>query len=289
MLMDSTDHKFDKFETLVERCIMTENYTKLSATTLHLISNQADVMGIKLGIGMRNPRKDEFIHHFLERINRHIVHLEIELIPDDIIMRMRIIETLFSKSRGTLPKTYLKDAIALYYDIQKIKIPEMDRFTRILRTQGNSDTKSFNMFSRRPQNASSSMVRDLLMNEIEKREREFRNQLKNSKEMNEEVLEASLQLKNIKSILNLKNSRKIPIQGRLKDNPEYLASKRGCGWLVILGFIILLGVFEAILIVETIMFPSSLEAVGGLLIFLMISILLIGYLYYNAIKRERRY
>ncbi len=286
MLMDSIDHKF---ETLVEKCIMTGNHAKLSATTLHLISNQADVMGIKLGIGSRNPREDEFIHHFLERINRYIVHLGIELIPDDIIMRIKMVEALFSKSRGNLPKTYLKDAIALYYDIQKIKIPEIDGFTRILRTQGNSDTKSFNMFSRRPQNASSSMVRDLLMDEIEKREREFQNQLKNSKEINEEVLEASLQLKNIKSILNLKDYRKIPIQGRLKDNPEYLASKRGSGWLVILGFIILLGIFEATMIAETIILPSSLEAVGGLLIFLMMSILLIGYLYYNAIKRERRY
>ncbi|MHA1792372.1 MAG: hypothetical protein ACTSVI_06985 [Promethearchaeota archaeon] len=283
MMMDSMDLKF---ETLVERCIMSGNHAKLSATTLQLISNHSDVMGIKLGIGRRNPRKDEFIHHFLERINRYIVHLGIDLIPADTIKRVKLIETLFSKSRGTLPKTYLKDAIALYYDIRKIRIPEMDRFTRALRRQDYSNTRSFNLFSKKPGNgSSSSMMRDLLFDEIEKREREIHYQLQ--KGMNEEVLETSLQLKNIKSVLKHNDSRKIPIQGRLKDNPNYLASKKGSGWLVLLGFIILLGVFESLLIAETILLPSSLEAVGTLMGFLLVSILLLGYLYYNTMKKGR--
>jgi hypothetical protein len=143
------------------------------------------------------------------------------------------------------------------------------------------------MFSRKPRNDSSSMVRDLLMDEIEKRERELRYQLQNSKGMNEEVLETSLQLKNIRSALNQNNSHKIPIQGRLKDNPNYLDSKKGSGWLLVLGFIILLGVFESLLIAETILLPSSLEAVGGLMVFFLVSILLLGYLYYNTMKKER--
>jgi len=283
MMIDSMDNKF---ETLVERCIMSGNHAKLSATTLHLISNHADVMGIKLGIGRRNPRKDEFIHHFLERINRYIVHLGIDLIPADMIKRVKIIETLFSKSRGTLPKTYLKDAIALYYNIRKIRIPEIDRFTRALRRQDYSNTSSFNLFSRKPRNdSSSSMVRDLLFDEIEKREREIRSQLQ--KGMNEEVLETALQLKNIRSTLTRNNNRKINVEGRLKDNPNYLASKNGSGWLVVLGFIIMLGVFETLLIAETILLPSSLEAVGMLMLFFLVSILLLGYLYYNTMKKGR--
>lgn len=283
MVMDSMDQKY---ETLVEKCIMTGNHAKLSATTLQLISNHVDMMGIKLEIGKRNPRKDEFIHHFLERINRYIVHLGITLVPAEMIKRVKIIETLFSKSRGNLPKTYLKDAIALYYDIRKIKIPEMDRFTRTLRRQDYSNTRSFNLFSRKPRNdSSSSMVRDLLFDEIEKREREIHYQLQ--KGMNEEVLETSLQLKNIRSALHRNDNRKIPVQGRLKDNPIYLASKKGSGWLAVLGFIILLGVFESLLIAETILLPSSLEAVGGLMVFFLVSILLLGYLYYNTMKKER--
>lgn len=283
MMLDSMDFKF---ETLVERCIMSGNHAKLSATTLQLISSHADVMGIKLGIGRRNPRKVEFIHHFLERINRYIVHLGIDLIPADMIKRVKIIETLFSKSRGNLPKTYLKDAIALYYDIRKIQIPEMDRFTRVLRRQDYSNTRSFNLFSRKPRNdSSSSMVRDLLYAEIEKRQREVRYQLQ--KGLNEEVLESSLQLKIIKSALKQNDSRKIPVQGRLKDNPNYHASKKGSGWLGVLGFIILLGVFETLLIGETIILPSSLEAVGTLIGFLLVSILLLGYLYYNTMKKGR--
>ncbi|MBY9003438.1 MAG: hypothetical protein KGD73_05665 [Candidatus Lokiarchaeota archaeon] len=275
-----------KYETLVEKCIMTGNHSKLSATTLHLISNHADLMGIKLGIGRRNPRKEEFIHYFLERINRYIVHLGINLIPADMIKRVKIVETLFSKSKGNLPKTYLKDAIALYYDIRKIQIPEMDRFTRALRRHDYSNTRSFNLFSKKPRNGpSSTMVRDLLMTEIEKRERELRYQFQNSKGMNEQVLETSLQLKNIKSALNYNDSRKIPIQGRLKDNANYHASKKGRGWLIVLAFIILLGVSEAILIAETILLPSSLEGVGGLMVFFLISILLLGYLYYNNVKK----
>jgi hypothetical protein len=282
MGMDSIDQKY---ETLVEKCIMTGNHAKLSATTLHLISNQADVMGIKLGIGRRNPRKDEFIHHFLERLNRYIIHLGIYLIPAEMIKRIKIIETLFSKSRGNLPKTYLKDAIALYYDIRKIRIPEMDQFTRALRKQDYSNTRSFNLFSRRPRNDSSSMVRDLLFDEIEKREREICSQLQ--KGVNEEVLETALQLKNIRSTLTRNDNRKIPIQGRLKDNPNYLASKNGSGWLVVLGFIIMLGVFETLLIAETIILPSSLKAVGMLMLFFLVSILLLGYLYYNTMKKGR--
>ena len=283
MLMDSMDHKF---ETLVERCIMSGNHAKLSATTLQLISNHADVMSIKLGIGRRNPRKDEFIHHFLERINRYIVHLGIDLIPADMINRVKIIETLFSKSRGNLPKTYLKDAIALYYDIRKIRIPEMDQFTRALRIQDYSNTRSFNLFARKPRNdSSSSMVRNLLFDKIEKREREIRSQLQNG--MNEEVLETALQLKNIRSALNCNDNRKIPVQGRLKDNPNYLASKSGSGWLVVLGFIMMLGVFETLLIAETIILPSSLKAVGMLMLFFLVSILLLGYLYYNTMKKGR--
>lgn len=168
-MMDLMDQKF---ETLVKKCIMSGNHAKLSATTLQLISNQADVMGIKLGIGRRNPRKEEFIHHFLERLNRYIIHLGISLIPANLIKRVKIIETLFTKSRGNLPKTYLKDAIALYYDIQKIKIPELDRFTRALKRQDYSSTNSFNLFSKKHRNGSSSMVRELFLNEIDKRERE---------------------------------------------------------------------------------------------------------------------
>jgi len=282
MGMNSIDQKY---ETLVEKCIMTGNHAKLSATTLHLISNQADVIGIKLGIGRRNPRKDEFIHHFLERLNRYIIHLGINLIPAEMIKRIKIIETLFSKSRGTLPKTYLKDAIALYYDIRKIRIPEMDQFTRALRRQDYSNTRSFNLFSRRPRNDSSSMVRDLLFDEIEKREREVFSQLQEG--LNEEVLETALQLKNIRSTLTRNDNRKIPIQGRLKDNPYYLASKNGSGWLVVLGFIIMLGVFETLLIAETIILPNSLEAVGMLMLFFLVSILLLGYLYYNTMKKGR--
>ena len=288
MMMDSMD---PKFETLVERCILSGNHAKLSATTLQLISNQADVMGIKLGIGRRNPRKDEFIHHFLERINRYIIHLGIDLIPVDMIKRSKIIETLFFKSKGILPKTYLKDAIALYYDIRKIRIPEMDRFTRALRRQDYSNTRSFNLFSRKPGNGSSSMVRDLLLNDIEKRERELRYQLQNSKGMNEDVLETSLQLKRIRSALNNNNNnnrRKIPIQGRLKDNPDYHASKKGSGWFVVLGIIILLSVSEALLIAETILMPGSLEGVGGIMLFLLISTLLFGYVSYTTVKKERR-
>ena len=282
MGMNSIDQKY---ETLVEKCIMTGNHAKLSATTLHLISNQADVIGIKLGIGRRNPRKDEFIHHFLERLNRYIIHLGINLIPAEMIKRIKIIETLFSKSRGTLPKTYLKDAIALYYDIRKIRIPEMDQFTRALRRQDYSNTRSFNLFSRSPRNDSSSMVRDLLFDEIEKREREVFSQLQEG--LNEEVLETALQLKNIRSTLTRNDNRKIPIQGRLKDNPYYLASKNGSGWLVVLGFIIMLGVFETLLIAETIILPNSLEAVGMLMLFFLVSILLLGYLYYNTMKKGR--
>jgi len=282
MGMNSIDQKY---ETLVEKCIMTGNHAKLSATTLHLISNQADVIGIKLGIGRRNPRKDEFIHHFLERLNRYIIHLGINLIPAEMIKRIKIIETLFSKSRGTLPKTYLKDAIALYYDIRKIRIPEMDQFTRALRRQDYSNTRSFNLFSRSPRNDSSSMVRDLLFDEIEKREREVFSQLQEG--INEDVLETALQLKNIRSTLTRNDNRKIPIQGRLKDNPYYLASKNGSGWLVVLGFIIMLGVFETLLIAETIILPNSLEAVGMLMLFFLVSILLLGYLYYNTMKKGR--
>ena len=89
------------------------------------------------------------------------------------------------------------------------------------------------------------------------------------------------------SALNRNDSRKMPIQGRLKDNPNYLASKKGSGWLVVLGFIILLGVFEFLLIAETILLPSSLEAVGTLMGFLLVSILLLGYLYYNTMKKGR--
>ena len=282
MGMNSIDQKY---ETLVEKCIMTGNHAKLSATTLHLISNQADVIGIKLGIGRRNPRKDEFIHHFLERLNRYIIHLGINLIPAEMIKRIKIIETLFSKSRGNLPKTYLKDAIALYYDIRKIRIPEMDQFTRALRRQDYSNTRSFNLFSRSPRNDSSSMVRDLLFDEIEKREREVFSQLQEG--INEDVLETALQLKNIRSTLTRNDNRKIPIQGRLKDNPYYLASKNGSGWLVVLGFIIMLGVFETLLIAETIILPNSLEAVGMLMLFFLVSILLLGYLYYNTMKKGR--
>jgi len=131
------------------------------------------------------------------------------------------------------------------------------------------------------------MVRDLLLNDIEKRERELRYQLQNSKGMNEEVLETSLQLKRIRSALNNNNSRKIPIQGRLKDNPYYHASKKGSLWFVVLGIIILLSVCEALLIAETILMPGSIEAVGGLMLFLLISILLLGYVSYNTMKKER--
>lgn len=283
-----TDTIEPKFKILVERCILSGNYAKLSATTLQLISNQADLMGIKLGIGRRNPRKDEFIHHFLERINRYIIHLEIDLIPDDMIKRSKVIETLFSKSKGNLPKTYLKDAIALYYDIQKIRIPEMNRFTRALRRKDYSNTRSFNLFSRKPRYGSSSMVRELLLTDIEKRERELRHQLKNSKGMNEEVLETSLQLKRIRSALNNHNNRKIPIQGRLKDNPDYHASKKGSGWLLVVGIFILLSISEALLIAETILMPNSLEGVGGFMLFLLISILLLGYMSYNIMKKERK-
>jgi len=243
------------------------------------------MIGIKLEIGRRDPRKDEFIHYFLERINRYIVHLGINLIPADMINRVKIIETLFFKSDGNLPKNHLKDAIALYYDIRKIRIPEFNNFTRTLRRQDYSNTRSFNLFSRKTPNDSSSMVRDLLIDEIEKRERELHSHLQNG--MNGDVLETSLQLKKIRSALNRNDNRKIPVQGRLKDNPNYVASKKGIGWLVILGFIILLGIFESLLIAETIIMPNSLEAVGMLMIFFLVSILLLGYLYYNAMKKWR--
>jgi len=275
----------NKFENLVERCIMSGNHAKLSATTLQLINNYVDMMGIKLEIGRRDPRKDEFIHYFLERINRYIDHLGINLIPADMIKRVKIMETLFFKSNGNLPKNHLKDAIALYYEIRKIRIPEINNFTRTLRRQDYSNTRSFNLFSRKTRNDSSSMVRDLLIDEIEKRERELHFHLQNG--MNEDVLETSLQLKKIRSALNHNDNRKISVQGRLKDNPNYVNSKKGIGWLFVLGFIILLGIFESLLIAETIIIPNSLEAVGMLMIFFLVSILLLGYLYYNAIKKWR--
>ena len=115
-----------KLKSLIHACKASGNYKKLSVVGFILTSNIVDEISIKLGMRPRRKKDQEKIFEYLTLINQlFTANLKITVFSSDLIDTLKQTELLFLKSRGNLPYEYIKQLIAIYYELRKLEIPNM--------------------------------------------------------------------------------------------------------------------------------------------------------------------
>ncbi len=139
-----------KLKSLIHACKASGNFKKLSVVGFILTSNIIDAISIKLGMRPRHKKEQEKLFEYLYLVNGVFEkNLQITIFHSELIDSLKEVELLFLKSRGDLPYEYLKQLIALYYELRKFEVPNLHKGMIGEDFLGNSNMGTLNFFSRR--------------------------------------------------------------------------------------------------------------------------------------------
>ena len=202
-----------KFKQLVEACLETKNYTKLAATTLLLLRNTVISHARSLQIPIRS---DAYIHEMMLQVNR-VLSLKSSVSPykESMIAKIKLIESLMKKGKGKIPLRFIKDAIALYFDLQQVSIPSGK-----LMVDPSSSLTSKGFFSRFNKSEHESTILQLITHELSSREQLLRSRADKGKD---EVAIMELQrISRLKASLTDNKSKRIQVNGPISKDQRYL-------------------------------------------------------------------
>ena len=277
-----------KLKSLIYACKASGNFKKLSVVSFILTSNIVDEISIKLGMRPRHKKDQEKLFEYLPLINGVFEkNLQITIFHPKIIDSLKEVELLFFKSRGNLPYEYIRQLIAVYYELRKFEIPNLHKGMGGEDLFQSSSMGTLNFFSRRTNSKkkNENKFKPILQHTINQKEKLV--QAKLNKKLTQSDLEMAIQLRKIKNSLDTKGKQKIILQGSLKDNIIYEQSQNRLIGYLILGFILISLLFGAIIIAEIFLFPSTMGPLNNVLLISIGVAFLFIIIYRNYFKKGK--
>jgi hypothetical protein len=277
-----------KLKSLIHACKASGNFKKLSVVGFILTSNIIDEISIKLGMRPRRKKEQEKLFEYLYLVNEVFEkNLQITIFYSELINSLKEVELLFLKGRGDLPYEYIRQLIALYYDLRKFEVPNLHKGMIGEDVLGNSNMGTLNFFSRRSKSRKKdeNKFKPILQHTINQKERQIQTKL--NKKLTQADLEMAIHLRKIKNSLNKKGKQKIILQGALKDSIIYEQSQSKLVGYLILGVIFISILFGVVVLVEIFMFPETMEPLNTIVLISFGIAFLFIIVFHNYSKRGR--
>lgn len=271
-----------KLKNLIQVCKETQNYRKLAVAGFILVSNIIDEIALKLGARPREKEKKEPLIKYMNVVNEIFEkNLDVKIFHDEIVNTIKEIELLFLKNRGDLPLRYVKKIMAIYYELRKIKVPNV---YKNLTGEGYYDDTNLHLFSTgiRGRKDSSSKYKPILLQKITQQERATQQRL--NAHMSQEDLEKAILLKQLRR--GLENKQSFLMDGALKDHLDYRKNHSTVFKFILIGVAFLAFCFGVILITEIILYPLTLPALSNLLLIGFGAVVVIIVIYKNIFRRR---
>ncbi|MHA1987199.1 MAG: hypothetical protein ACW98D_11210 [Promethearchaeota archaeon] len=249
-----------KLKTLINACKVSGNFKKLSVVGFILTSNIIDEISIKLGMRPRHKKEQEKLFEYLYLVNEVFEkNLQISIFSSELIDSLKEVEFLFLKSRGDLPYEYIKQLIALYYELRKFEVPNLHKGMTGENLFENSSMSTLNFFTRgtKSKKVQENKFKPILQHTINQKEKQIQTKL--NKKVTQSDLEMAIHLRKIKNSLDNKHKQKIILNGSLKDSIIYEQSQNKLLGHLLLGVILLSIVFGGVVLVEMFLFPFTME------------------------------
>ena len=116
-----------KLKRLIIACNETKNYRKVAVVGFTLMSNIIDEISLKLGMRPREKKKESLLTYIYMVNEVYEKNLQIQIFQEGIIQTVKEIELLFLRNKGDLPPEYVKKIIEVYYELRKVKVPNVYR------------------------------------------------------------------------------------------------------------------------------------------------------------------
>ncbi len=284
-----------KLKSLVLVCIKTKNYKKLSITFFTLIKNRVIEIGIKLGVkpirrDLSNSSHNYKIYDYITLINSFFLKdLRIIIFPEWICEEIHECEVLFLRNEGKLPYNHLKSIINLYYELQKLAVPNLHKQVNEDDLRQSTQGGMFSFFTSKSggKTQGSHKLRPLILQKIREKEKELHQDLNSQLQLDPAKLESALYLKSFRKVLENKKNNKIIIQGALKDNISYQSSLPEIFGYLIIGVILTLLSVGVIILFEMSSFQMIVPYIDSWVIYLFVGVIVLIFLYLKFVKKER--
>ena len=172
-----SDQQALKFKKLVEVCLETKNYVKIAAITLAMIKNEVNSHAVTYDLSV-NP--DASIQEMMAHTNT-ILKVKFGISPynESMITQIKLIENLMEKGKGNIPIRFIKDAIAIYFEMRQISLLPF-------KSVGNPASNIFSkrLFSRNNKSNDESLIQQLINNELSSRETVLRSRIESGRDDN---------------------------------------------------------------------------------------------------------
>ena len=277
-----------KLRSLIHACKASGNFKKLSVAGFILTSNMIDEISIKLGMRPRRKKEQEKLFEYLYLVNEVFEkNLQITIFQPELIDSMKEVELLFMKGRGERPYEYIKQLIALYYELRKFEIPNLHKGMNGESLFENSSMSTLNFFSRESKSnkKNDNKFKPILQHTINQKERQI--QAKLNKKLTQSDFEMAIQLRKIKKSLDKKGKQKIILQGSLKDSIIYEQSQSKLIVYLILGVLLISILFGAVVLVEMLFLPETMEPLNHIVLISFGVAFLFIILYRNYSRRGK--
>ncbi len=269
-------------------CKLTKNNKKLSTVVFILMKNLVNRIGINLGIRAIKKLNEEKLYQYMNIINKVLIeNIKITLFKEKFIKTVEIYEKIFLRNKGVLSLNQISDMFEIYYEIRKLKIPNI--YIEI-NEEDTSFSTNFGLFSALSGNKKKKYSPDdkfkyILLKTIDEEEKDNLMKLKTG--FNETYFKNAFYLKNMKDLIRNKDKKKVLLQGSLQKSINYKQTLENTIGYMFLGGCILCFLLGIAIMIENIIFPELTMIFGVLsLAFLGIAGLFFIVYYYNFYTRN---
>ena len=275
-----------KLKSLINICKQSGNIKKLAIVSFVLTSNTLDKIGIKLGMRPREKTSGETILNYMRLINSILFdNFQMKLINNEILHKIKVIESQFIKRKGDIPIDYIKGVFSIYYDLRKINVPNF--YENLNEDYNSSNLALYALYSSnksKKHKNKSDRLKSLILHKL--KEEEISLQKKLNEKYDRELFEKAIYLRSVRNSMKLENTNKIEIKGNLKNNITYQRTLEDLLGYSFIGAFILFFLLGLVIAFEAIVHPSL---AGSLSILLLISFgtsMLFFILYWNYFWRQ---
>ncbi|MHA1149347.1 MAG: hypothetical protein ACTSR8_14015 [Promethearchaeota archaeon] len=272
-----------KLKQLIKICKETGNIKKISSTCFILIGNELHRIGIYLGMRPRLKEK-EYYFQYMQNINAVIrKNLEIILIPEMLINRLKEIEFLFHKKKGIIPLVYTKNLIEIFYELRKVEVPNIFllKWNEGLFAQNEMGIlQSF--YAGSSKKCGNTGIKAVYLQKLKQKEQKLKHSLRSN--FDPQVFESIIVINKLKKDLE-KDTGKIIINTTLSESMDYQRSLNSIVGYLYLGSFVLFLLLSITLILESILRPSLTLTLSGLLLVFIAPAVVCLVIYWNYFRK----
>lgn len=268
-----------KLKNLIHVCKKTKNWHKVGVVGFAMMSNTVDEIALKLGTRPREKNKEPLLK-YMHVVNEIFeTNLHIQIFHDDIVETVKEVELIYLNNQGDLPLEYVKKILGTYYELRKIKVPNL---YKNMTGEGYFDDSNLHLFSTgiRGRKDRSSKFKPIILQKISEQERRLQKKLNTRFEQAD--FERVIWLKNVKK--GLDNERGFTTQGTLKDSLSYHQNPTVILKFMFIGVILLSLFFTVIVIAEIFLYPLTIPPLSNVLLIFLGVIAVMILLYKNVFR-----